>query len=205
MVEVEGKGEGRLYVFEGPDGAGKTTLARRVVSHFEAQGQDCVGLSFPGSEAGTLGALVYSLHHNPERFGLVHWNQTSMQLLHVAAHIEAIERRILPALRAGRTIVLDRFWWSTWVYGKASGMPEETLSTMIDLERLCWGSTLPDALFVIGGSGPKRDEEDQDAWSTHLQLYRELAAVEHERYPVHEVSNNTSIEETLADVLSHIG
>ena len=204
MAEVERNGAGRLYVFEGPDGAGKTTLAGRVVSHFQAQGKNCVGLSFPGSEEGTLGALVYSIHHNPEQFGLNHWNPTSMQLLHVAAHIEAIERRLLPDLWAGRTIVLDRFWWSTWVYGKASGIREETLKTMIDIERFCWGSTVPAALFLVVGSGPKRQEEDQDAWSTHLRLYRELATVESERYPVHEVSNDSSIEETLADVLSHM-
>ena len=56
---------------------------------------------------------------------------------------------MLPALHEGTWVVLDRFWWSTWVYGAAYGVPEYSLETMIELERLHWGQLKPHVLFLV--------------------------------------------------------
>ena len=90
-----------------------------------------------------MGRLVYDLHHDADDLGLGEINPTSLQILHIAAHVDAIEERILPALRTGAWVVLDRFWWSTWVYGLAFGVPENSLETMIELELLHWGEVKP--------------------------------------------------------------
>jgi thymidylate kinase len=100
---------GKLIVFEGPDGVGKSTMATGVAAMLTARGTPCELLAFPGREPGTLGLHVYQLHHEPQRFGVVSIPPTSLQLLHVAGHLDAINDRILPALRAGRWVVLDRF------------------------------------------------------------------------------------------------
>lgn len=195
---------GRFYVFEGPDGAGKSSLVERLLERLKVQQRDCVALSFPGRDEGTLGSLVYKLHHKPECLGITSVNPMSLQLLHIAAHVDAIEGVILPHLCSGRTVILDRFWWSTWVYGKASGVSETALNNMIGVELERWGNTLPDTLFMVTGQGSRRSGESRGAWDKHLALYRELASREAERYPVVEVSNQGTIEESLAQILHHI-
>ena len=98
---------GKLYVFEGPDGVGKSTLAQWFASHLQESGYACTLLSFPGKEDGTLGEHVYELHHDPARFGIQSLSAASLQLLHVAAHIDAIETRIKPLLNEG-----ERWCWT---------------------------------------------------------------------------------------------
>src|SRR5713101_3899196 len=106
---------GNLIIFEGPDGSGKTTLSSALAETLLAKGMDCEHLAFPGREDGSLGKQVYRVHHDPRSAGIEALTPTSLQVLHIAAHIDAIESRIFPALHAGKSIILDRFWWSTWV------------------------------------------------------------------------------------------
>ena len=98
---TQGGDRGRLVVFEGPDGVGKTTLAEALVGELTCRGTRCEYFSFPGKDPGTLGRLVYEVHHDPKKFGIRDINPTSKQVLHIAAHVDAIERRILPALEEG--------------------------------------------------------------------------------------------------------
>src|SRR5215218_6817714 len=134
---------GKLIVIEGPDGVGKSTLARELTSRLVERGINSECLAFPGNHEGTLGELVYRLHHESQVFGISKLRSTPLQVLHVAAHIDAIEATLLPTLTSGRWIVLDRYWWSTWVYGLVSGMNRAVLEALIDLERKCWGTMVP--------------------------------------------------------------
>src|SRR5688572_21439337 len=118
---------GKLFVFEGPDGSGKTTLSMAFAKYLRNKGTDCEHFAFPGREAGTLGKLVHELHHNSALVGVDSLTPSSLQLLHIAAHVDAIESRIVPLLKNGRSIVLDRFWWSTWVYGKINRVSNNSL------------------------------------------------------------------------------
>ena len=191
--------EGRLIVFEGPDGVGKTTLAKQITGRLRETGVPCEYLAFPGRQPGSLGRLVYDLHHNSPGFYLGEVDPTSLQLLHIAAHVDAIERQILPALRAGTWIVLDRFWWSTWVYGAALGVPERSLEAMIKLEQLHWGLVKPDVLLLV-----ERDNatpEDGEGLHGHiLEGYRELAKQDQLPSRVVTLRNDSSIEDTLEAV-----
>ena len=94
---------GKLYVFEGPDAVGKSEISLRFVAQLRESGVACEYLAFPGHADGTLGKHVYELHHHPQDHGIASVSPTSLQLLHVAAHVDAIETSILPALRSGRT------------------------------------------------------------------------------------------------------
>src|SRR5437667_11426465 len=127
---------GKLFVFEGTDGSGKTTVSRAFAEHAKAAGFGCEWFSFPGHETGTLGKHVYDVHHDPLAAGIRTINPTSLQLLHVAAHIDTIERQIVPALKRVHHVVLDRYWWSTLVYGVVAGAKEQSLKAMVNVERL---------------------------------------------------------------------
>ncbi len=188
---------GKLVVLEGVDGVGKTTLAEQLVSRLRHSGIPCEQMAFPGMRPGSLGRLVYDLHHDARSLGLSEIDATSLQLLHIAAHVDAIEGEILPALREGKWIILDRFWWSTWVYGAAQGVPERSLENMIDLEKLHWGEVKPDLLFVVEREVGAAADVDK----LHKQLldgYRALVEREKSRTSVVVLGNVDSVEDALA-------
>jgi dTMP kinase len=82
--------QGKLIVFEGPDGVGKSTLSQALAKKLTEVNILCEHLAFPGKEEGTIGRLVYDLHHNPNAFGLHKVTPASLQALHIAAHLDAI-------------------------------------------------------------------------------------------------------------------
>jgi thymidylate kinase len=184
---------GRLIVFEGPDEVGKTTLANATTTALRARGEDVVPLAFPGHEAGTLGALVYRLHHEPSEFDVKAIAPASLQLLHVAAHIDTIDRKILPALALGKTVVLDRFWWSTLVYGLVAGADRRLLEQMISLEHTFWGQQVPDVVFLVQRNKPFRPVADLLIWERVALEYTALARRENRRHRVVELPNEDSL------------
>ena len=193
---TEQPAQGKLIVFEGPDGVGKSTLAEQLTVRLREAGVPCEHLAFPGRQPGSLGSLVYDLHHDAHGLGLGEVNPTSLQLLHIAAHVDAIEGHILPALRTGAWIVLDRFWWSTWVYGAASGVSERSLETMIELERLHWGQVKPDVLFLVERESGTPGDGDV-LQGQILEGYRELANREQLHSRVVTLHNCSSVEDAL--------
>src|SRR5687767_2590659 len=96
---------GRLFVFEGVDAAGKSSLAKEFAAKIQGHGGRVQQLSFPGRTAKTLGELVYRLHHDPQTFGIEHLSAASLQALHIAAHLDAIESTIVPLLARGVQVV----------------------------------------------------------------------------------------------------
>lgn len=197
--------QGKLIVFEGVDGVGKSTLAQGLAVHLNSAGIPCKYFAFPGREMGTLGYHVYMLHHNLAGFGIKAVSPTSLQILHIAAHIDAIEKTILPTLENGHHVVLDRFWWSTWVYGLVNGVQLRSLETMLDLELIHWGEISPDVAFLISRSEPLREDTPIKQWLELHNRYRELANREAKKYRVEIINNNTSVENTLGNIISITG
>jgi len=192
---------GRLYVFEGPDGVGKTELSRRFADHLNREGESAIWMSFPGRDEGTLGKLIYDLHHAPASFRLGKITPASLQTLHIAAHLDAIERVILPGLRQGKSVVLDRFWWSTKVYGIASGCGKSLLDAMIDVERAAWGHVSPASVFLIRRHGPPLRPGAEADWAKWVDLYERLATEEHQRTRIVRIDNDHSVEDAFNAIL----
>lgn len=191
---------GQLLVFEGVDGCGKTTLSAALTQFLRAAGFDCEWHSFPGNRPGTLGRHIYELHHQARSFGVQAITATGLQALHVAAHIDAIETLILPTLRRGIHVVLDRFWWSTWVYGILQGANRRSLAAMIAVEKLHWGKVRPAQVFLIRRSA-KGQTSGTDGARQLKREYNSLAKSEKRRYPVASVNNDGTVSEALAAIV----
>lgn len=187
----------RLFVFEGPDGVGKSTIITEVEKRLETAGRPSVCLSFPGKEDGTLGAHIYKLHHDPEIYGVEKMSPLSLQLLHVAAHVDTIEKRILPLLQAGVTVLLDRYWWSTMVYGLVSGVPKSYLESMISIEKSVWRCIAPSILFVLS-------RHESHCETCLISYYQDLIEQESKKYPVIQIRNDDSVATAGAEVAQRI-
>ncbi len=121
--------EGRLWVIEGMDGSGKSTQAARLLARLRARGQNPLGVREPGATplGERLRALLLSKDANR-----ADWNPRSEALLFFAARVELLSREIEPALRAGRTVICERFSASTYAYQGQTEAP-----FVLALEALC--------------------------------------------------------------------
>jgi dTMP kinase len=193
---------GQLFVFEGADEVGKTTLATMLVKELSSVGRDSECVAFPGNQAGTLGHHINKFHHNSTRFGVKHVNPTSLQLLHVAAHIDSIEHTIVPALRRNRTVVLDRFWWSTWVYGCISQGNRVALKLALEAEAIHWGRIRPTRVFLITRAFPLKPQKDLGTWKRINAVYRRFATQQKQNYPVSVIRNDSTVEDAFEQIMN---
>lgn len=97
-----------LISFEGIDGAGKSTQARKLKEYLEERGLDAVLLREPGGTS--LGEAVRDLLLREDPLPLTEL------LLFEAARSELVGRLIRPLLDEGKVVILDRFTDSTLAY-----------------------------------------------------------------------------------------
>jgi thymidylate kinase len=191
---------GQLIVLEGPDGSGKSTLSRFLAEHLKNRNIECQYFAFPGLTDGTLGKLVHDLHHSPISAGVTSITPTSLQLLHIAAHVDAIESRIIPALKNGKTVILDRFWWSTWVYGKVTRVSENILRSMIRSERIAWGKVRPTRVFLVSRRLSNRTQNYEQLFAEYMKLGIRETRSTHIRY----IENESTVTDVLSKILSDL-
>jgi dTMP kinase len=132
---------GALVVFEGSEGAGKSTQLRRLAAHLQATGVECVPLREPG---GTIvGERVRALLLDPEH----QLDAAAEALLFMASRAELMAREIRPAIARGAIVLLDRFFLSTYAYQIAGrGLDEERVR---GANQLAVGGMVPDLTVVL--------------------------------------------------------
>lgn len=197
---VSGFQRGKLIVFEGPDGVGKSTLSRALVNEFAELKVPYRHLPFPGREEGTIGRLVHDLHLAPKAFDMQQITAIGWRSLYLAAHLDTLEQRVLPALEKGQWVVLDHFWWSIWVYGTVGGVDTNLLDAMINVELVQWGEIKPDILFLVDR---KEDPLHEDFDRLHKE-YHTLKEREQAKYPIRVVDNNGPMDNSLDQLLGSL-
>lgn len=106
---------GLLIVFEGIDGSGKTTQARRLLRRLRRRGRRAVFFREP-----TRGRWGREIRRLALRAGSA---TPSQELeLFVRDRRENVAKNLEPALAAGKDVVLDRYYFSTIAYQGAKGL-----------------------------------------------------------------------------------
>jgi len=187
--------KGKLIVLEGVDAVGKTSLCTAICDELNLNSIQYEMLSFPGKTPGDLGELVYRLHHNhTDIFHIAEIDPLALQTMHIAAHIDLINRRIKGIISSGTWVVLDRYWWSTYVYGLDAGIPPNQIQALVDTERLVWGEYKPDLMVFIDSDKPLRvDEVANQAWNNKRQRYTTLANNENSFCVIRYVNKDNSL------------
>jgi dTMP kinase len=118
---TQGAAAGRLIVFEGGEGSGKSTQLRRLSASFARNDISHVCLREPGGTP--LGTEVRRLVLLEKTSDVT---PRAEALLFMVARAQLVEREIRPALARGDIVLLDRFFLSTYAYQVAGqGLPEE--------------------------------------------------------------------------------
>jgi len=132
---------GRLLVFEGPEGAGKTTQIARLAELLESGDLPHLVVREPGGTP--TGERIRSLLLDPAGDMV----PTTETLLFLASRAEHVARVIRPALTAGRLVIADRFFLSTYAYQIAGrGLPEDTVRAA---NALAIGGLRPDLTLLF--------------------------------------------------------
>lgn len=132
---------GFFLVLEGPEGAGKSTLAANLASRLRAMGLDPVLVRQPGGTP-VAEALRRELLDTDRA-----WT-AERELLYVAtARADLVARVIEPALQAGRMVISDRFDLSTRAYqGAGRGLPPEPVEWVLSAAS---GGLTPDLTLIL--------------------------------------------------------
>lgn len=129
--------DGLFITFEGTEGSGKSTQAKRLQERLGALGREVVSVREPGGTP--LGEEIRSLlKHHPAGRGM---RPEAELLLINAARAQLVREVILPALDRGAIVLCDRFFDSTVAYqGYARGLSLTDVRKIID--------------FAVGGAMP---------------------------------------------------
>ena len=117
--------KGTFISFEGIDGSGKSTQARMLRDHLQAQGNEVVLTREPGGSPGAEEIRALVLQGDPDR-----WSAETELMLFTAARRDHLERLIDPSLQDGKIVLCDRFADSTRLY---QGLSRGDLRVKVDM------------------------------------------------------------------------
>ncbi len=115
VTGIEQGREGRLIVIEGIDGSGKTTLARNLCARMRHMGIDAIFTYEPTD--GPWGLKLRQGFLSPQR------PSPEVELdLFMKDRLQHVRETIIPALKQGKFIICDRYYFSTMAYQGARGL-----------------------------------------------------------------------------------
>jgi dTMP kinase len=131
-----------FITFEGGEGSGKSTQAKRLQDHLIAQGRNVVLTREPGGtpQGEALRNLLVSGDPNL-------WTAEAEAMLNAAARSAHVRDVIAPALVEGKTVISDRFMDSTRAYQGYAGDCEMALINA--LEKAAIANTVPNLTLIF--------------------------------------------------------
>lgn len=164
------RSQGKFVVFEGPDGAGKTTQMHKLYSWLSRLGHDVTRVREPGGTQ--VSELIRDIlkHHEmtPE----------AELLLFSAARAETVKTAIQPQLEEGKIVLCDRYIYSTYAYQcRARGLPFSVVRTITNFAT---NKLRPDLIFYLHVSleeatrrmklSDKEDRFDKESEEFHSEV-----------------------------------
>lgn len=174
---------GKFIVFEGPDGAGKSTVLQEITSKLQQTGVSYLTTREPGGtrEGQLLRELLLRTDYE--------WCGEAEAFLYCADRVQHVRRLILPALAEGKIVLSDRYYYSTLAYqGYGRGW---NLTFLRQINQMATLGVEPDLVFLFDiepelglsrvkknrqGQAPDRLEQEELAFHQRVrQGYLELA------------------------------
>ena len=191
--------KGVFITFEGPEGAGKTTVIAELYNRLMDEGRNVILTREPGGIriAEKIREIILDNNHQE-------MDAKTEALLYAAARRQHLTEKVMPALREGAIVLCDRFVDSSLAYqghGRGLGIDE-----VLSINEFAIGDTMPD-LTIFFDIDPevglarimKNDEREQNRLDKEsidfhhkvYQGYREIIR----RYPNRIVKTNASLSQ----------
>ncbi|EMI58496.1 dTMP kinase [Rhodopirellula sallentina] len=135
-----------FFAFDGIDGVGKSTQIDRLADLLRQQGRDVLVVRDPGSTE--IGLRLREILLGGE----MQMHRRTEAMLFMASRCEMIESVLRPALKAGKTVISDRFLLANVVYQSTcdrGGVAPVTPEELWKLGRLACGNLNPDLTLLL--------------------------------------------------------
>jgi len=152
---------GALIAIEGIDGAGKTTQAHRLQEYLIASGYDAIYLKEPTS--GIYGQQIRMLAIHGRDLDRP---ETEHELF-LADRTEDVENNILPSLREGKIVIMDRYYISNICYQGVLGLNPQKIKS--DNEEFAPKPDLVILLDIAPRVGIRRIIEKRKETNNHFE------------------------------------
>ncbi|MFH0384795.1 dTMP kinase [Streptococcus sp. A11] len=103
--------KGHFITFEGPDGAGKTTVLQELLPKLQVLGLEVITTREPGGV--TIAEDIRKIILDPANTAMDHKTEL---LLFIAARRQHLVEKVLPPLQEGKMVIIDRFIDSSVAY-----------------------------------------------------------------------------------------
>ncbi|WP_397536721.1 dTMP kinase [Rummeliibacillus pycnus] len=195
-----------FFTFEGPEGAGKTTVLKMVVSKLQEEGREVVATREPGGSV--IAEEIRQVILNPAHTEM---DAKTEALLYAAARSQHFVEKIEPALKQGKVVLCDRFIDSSLAYqGIGRGLG---ITGVKSINEFAIGDYMPDMTILfdlnpeIGLSRINAHKErevnrlDIESLAFH-QKVREAYLMLAEKFPerIHVIDASKSLEEVFQNV-----
>jgi len=201
-----------FIVFEGGDGAGKSTQVALAQQWLETRGSKVITTREPGGTQISEALRTLVLEH-----GHGDIDSRTEALIYSAARAAHVQQVITPALAAGTHVICDRFVDSSLAYqgiGRALG-----IEAVAGINHFATNGLKPDATIILdisaadgrarriaagGGveAADRLEAEPDDFHERIRQAFLELASLEPDRYLV--LDANSSVEDLHHAVTTHL-
>lgn len=199
---------GKLIVFEGPDGSGKTTILKKVNEKLTDEGYKLTLVREPGGT--DISEKIREIIIDNDNINMAAKTES---LLFAASRAQLVEEKLRPALANGEIILCDRFVLSSLLYqGVGRGLGVDEVKAINDF---AIGDIKPDLTIFFNidyktallrkranFSADRLENEDFDFHKIIFDAYLDIA----DRYKddIKQVDATRSIEEVSTDVLKLI-
>lgn len=133
---------GVLITFEGVEGSGKSTQAQLLAQYLKEKGREVIFSREPGGTE--IGERIRNILLDPDCRQM---DARTELFLYLASRNQHVREKILPALRAGKVVILDRFADSSVAYqGFGRELGERFVAR---LNKLATRGLKPDITFLV--------------------------------------------------------
>lgn len=197
---------GVFITFEGPEGAGKTTVLSVVGERLKKEGQKVLLTREPGGIKISEDIREIILDNQN-----VEMDAKTEALLYAAARRQHLVEKVIPALEQGYTVLCDRFIDSSLAYqGYARGIG---IDEILKINEFAIGETMPNLTIffdihpeeglarVLNNEEREQNRLDKEQLSFHKQVYEGYQQVM-KRYADRMISTDASLkkEEVMENV-----
>lgn len=199
---------GTLISFEGPEGAGKSSILEAILPLLKEKGIPYITTREPGGV--DIAEKIRQVILDPDHTSM---DAKTELLLYIASRRQHLVERVLPALAAGKVVLMDRFIDSSVAYqGYGRGLSVEDIEW---LNQFATDGLKPDLTLYFdldveeGLARIARNQErevnrlDLEGLELHYKVRKGyLALAEKEPERIVKIDASQSFEAVLADVLT---
>ena len=159
---------GKFIVIEGGVGSGNSTVFNKLKRRFK----DWSFYREPGSTpfGERIRKAVQGIYHYPV-------DKYAAMFAYSASRANLIFNRVLPDIKNGKTVVLDRYWYTSYSYQGTEGVPKKII---IGVNKIATGNLIPDLILHMDqdpkiGMARKEGKKDTDRYDIKKLRFHESA------------------------------